>query len=319
MFVKVISAPLIIVKLETLLRRLPFDHPKRKNIEEMLARRKAGYKGEKSLEFYLSQNPADQFLIFHNLRLTYKEQKFQIDFLLLSAKQILILEVKNYSGELFFDKEFDQLFRTYKGKMECFPDPIAQVERQHFHLEKWLQHQKLPSLPIEHLVVISNLSTIVRATPGYKKAYETVCKADHLLDKITSFEKKNSQQTWDTKLVGKAKKLFLMNDTMYEDNVLKKFEINQSELLTGVFCPNCNHRPMEFKRSSWFCTNCRHLDHEVHKQAINDYFLLIEPQLTNKKLREFLGVPTQRQANYLLNQLDLHSSGPNKNRIYSPF
>lgn len=318
MFVKSVSPPRIIYLLETLHRRLPNDHAKKKNVEDMLARRKAGYNGEKSLVYYLDQSPAVEFLIFHNLRLTDKSKKFQMDFLLLSAKLILILEVKNYAGELFFDMEFGQLFRTYKGKMECFPDPIAQVETQHSHLVNWLHHHKFPSIPIQHLVVISNPSTFVRASHGYKKAYETVCKSDHLHTKMNVFGKKYIQQVWDAKLVGKAKKLLLGNDTLIEDNVMEMFEIKSTELLPGVVCPKCDHRPMEFKRSTWFCPNCKLLDHDVHKKAITDYFLLIEPEITNKKIREFLGIPTQRQATYILTQLNLRSKGINRHRIYLP-
>jgi len=52
--------------LEALLRRIPSDHPKRVLIENEYSKRMAGYKGEKSLDYYLSFLGEDYY-IFHDL------------------------------------------------------------------------------------------------------------------------------------------------------------------------------------------------------------------------------------------------------------
>ncbi|PWW26167.1 hypothetical protein DFO73_111105 [Cytobacillus oceanisediminis] len=50
MIVKERSTPIKITYLEALLRRLPYDHPKRSRIEEDLFKRRGGYRGEKALD-----------------------------------------------------------------------------------------------------------------------------------------------------------------------------------------------------------------------------------------------------------------------------
>lgn len=46
--------PLSIQKIEALLRRLPDDHPMRDKMKEDLAKSWAGYRGEQSVDYYLS-------------------------------------------------------------------------------------------------------------------------------------------------------------------------------------------------------------------------------------------------------------------------
>ncbi|MGM0874073.1 MAG: hypothetical protein ACQEWV_04595 [Bacillota bacterium] len=67
MIIKEKELPIKIKKLEALLRRLPKGHSKCSYVEEEFAKRMAGYKGEKSLEYYLSFLDED-FHIFHDLR-----------------------------------------------------------------------------------------------------------------------------------------------------------------------------------------------------------------------------------------------------------
>ncbi len=63
--------PLKIRQIEALLRRLPPHHPKIPLIEKDLIKRRAGYRGEKSVDYHLSFLP-DEYLIFHGLRLVHQ-------------------------------------------------------------------------------------------------------------------------------------------------------------------------------------------------------------------------------------------------------
>ncbi|MFB4163278.1 nuclease-related domain-containing protein [Alteribacillus sp. JSM 102045] len=51
----------------------------------------AGYRGEKSLDYYLSFLPENECLIFNDLRLPHKNYFFQIDILVLSTRFHLIV------------------------------------------------------------------------------------------------------------------------------------------------------------------------------------------------------------------------------------
>ncbi|WML49861.1 nuclease-related domain-containing protein [Neobacillus sp. PS3-34] len=316
MFAKEIAPPSIIFILEALLRRLPKEHPKRGIVEEKLYKRRSGYKGELSLKYFLNLPHFKPYIIFHDLRLTYHDQAFQIDFLLISTKFSLILEVKNYSGELFLEKDFDQLFRKRNEKTECFSNPITQAERQHDHLINWLSIYKFNELPIEHLVIISNPSTIINASSGYKKAFEIVCKSDQLINKIRKFEMKYNEDRSDTKILGKLKRLLLTKNTPLEQNILQKFEISPSDIIKGVLCQNCNSAALDIKRNKCICKICGCVENNLYKLAIEDYFLLIKPTITNQELREFLEISSQRSATHILSHLHLPFKGAARDRIY---
>lgn len=99
MFIKPLSTPLSLRKLQALFERTPIDHPARSQIQNDLGRTTVGFKGEESLLYYLEFLNEQQYFIFHNLRLPIRKDKFfQLDYLILSATFFLILEVKNYSG-----------------------------------------------------------------------------------------------------------------------------------------------------------------------------------------------------------------------------
>jgi len=316
LFIKDISPPKIILSLEALLRKIPVNHPKRPFVEEALAIRNSGYKGELSLKFYLSAPQFDPYFIFHNLRLEIGSQTFQIDFLIINNNYALILEVKNYSGKLFFDKQFNQIIRTLNDKTECFLDPITQVERQHELLEKWFNHYKVSEIPVEHLVIISNPSTIITASPGYDKAYKVVCKSDQINNKLRRYEEKHSKKVLQPKEITRVKKLLLAHNLPLNQDLLEKYSLNQTDLVSGVICPRCLKPSYGFFRRKWLCENCGEIGVESVQQALNDYCLLIGTEITNKELREFLRIPSQRAATAILSKLKLPSTGTTSNRVY---
>ncbi|WP_378934692.1 nuclease-related domain-containing protein [Metabacillus herbersteinensis] len=165
MIVKKREVPLYNEVLEALMRRLLHEHPSRKIISESLARRLAGFKGEQAIDYPLSFLPQMDYLIIHDLRLFVQGHYFQIDTLILNQRFFVILEVKNFTGTLFFDSEFNQLIRILNGKEEAFPDPILQLKRQHYQLTSWFKHQSFKTPPIHSFVVISAPRTLLKTSP----------------------------------------------------------------------------------------------------------------------------------------------------------
>ena len=156
--------PLKIRQLEALLRRLPPNHPKIPLIEQDLIKRRAGYRGEKNVDYHLSFLP-DEYLIFHGLRLVH-QHPFQIDTLILAPSFITAAEIKNISGTLFFEKHSQQVIRQSSKGEDGFSNPLLQVQRHKVQLQGWMEKMKLPELPIELLVIISSNSTIIKTNPG---------------------------------------------------------------------------------------------------------------------------------------------------------
>ncbi|MBM7659421.1 hypothetical protein JOC85_000188 [Bacillus mesophilus] len=122
--------PIHIRRLEALSRRLMKSHPAFHKVHENLLRQRAGYQGEKAIDYYLKYLPKEEYLVLHGLRLFDGVGYFQIDYLIISKSFILVIEVKNIFGTLLFDPEFNQCIRISQDKEEGFKDPILQVERQ---------------------------------------------------------------------------------------------------------------------------------------------------------------------------------------------
>ncbi|MFS0864077.1 nuclease-related domain-containing protein [Fredinandcohnia sp. 179-A 10B2 NHS] len=188
---KELEIPLRLRKIDALLKRLHETFPKYSIISEEYGRRMAGYLGEKSLKYYLSLLKDKNYLIFHNLRLpdTSGEHFFEIDLLLISPKFLLTIDAKNYRGELHFDGKFDQFIQTVGDKKKSYSCPIAQTNRHKMQLRKLLESAKFPSIQIENLVVFTNPSAIITATPDHKQVHKVI-KSTSFLSKIDLIEKK---------------------------------------------------------------------------------------------------------------------------------
>ncbi|XJZ26960.1 NERD domain-containing protein [Bacillota bacterium Lsc_1132] len=316
MIVKEREYPFRAILDEILLRRLPLIHPKRPIIAEDLRKYQSGYRGEKSLDYYLKFLPDDEYYIFQSLRLTYKNIIFQMDFLLLSAHFALIIEAKNYKGTLRFDSHFDQLIQTYQETEKAYENPVSQAKRQQSLLTKWLKDKTSLTLPIDFLVVMTNPNAILKTDPGNYEVLKKICKPHKLTDKIASTKKQHTQTPIDQKTLKKLSKLLIKHHTPPQFNILDVYKISKDEILPGVICPKCGALPMEYKPRSWHCPVCKTTSQDAHLNALHDYFLLIDHSITNAELRNFLHLPSRNAAQKILTKLNLTSTGQTKGKIY---
>ncbi|MFE8699485.1 NERD domain-containing protein [Cytobacillus sp. FJAT-54145] len=318
MIVKKLELPIRIRKLEALLRRLSSTHHKRELIEADLAKIYAGYKGENSIQYFLDLLPKQEFFIFHDLRIPNENHFFQIDILILSNSFILILEVKNIYGTLYFDQNFNQLIRTANNKEEGFPDPIIQAKRHQLQLENWLKYRAKTNLPIESFVVISNPASILKTDNNNKNIGKKVIHAHVLLDKVEELIRRYANQTLDSKSKQRITKLLLKDHKLETFSVLEKYQICKEEVITGVICPKCNNHKMTRSHGTWYCENCQTKDKLAHIQAIYDYFLLLSSSITNQQARDFLLLASEDTVARLLQQMKLPQTGAKKGRVYYP-
>jgi hypothetical protein len=77
LIVKKRTVPPNIQQNEALLARLVPQHPKTELIQEDLSKRLTGYKGERSVDYYLSLLPEKEYRIFQSLRLPQKRYTFK--------------------------------------------------------------------------------------------------------------------------------------------------------------------------------------------------------------------------------------------------
>jgi ribosomal protein L37AE/L43A len=316
MNVKKRKPPHKLLQTEALLTRLqPPDHPKRPLIEQDLKKRKAGYSGELSVDYHLSFLTDKKYMIFNDLCLPMEPHDFQIDSLLVTPNYSLPIEIKNISGILTIYPEFNQLSKEFNGIETGYPDPITQVNRQKLLLQKWFLNNKLPCPPVEFLVVFGNPSTILKMAPGHKRIppYDKMIHAQNLMREINKLNKQYTQEVIDIK---KVNRLLLNQQKPKYSQILTTYHLTETDIIKGVQCEKCLHI-MNRKTGIWQCSNCRHLSKTAHHKAIQDYFLLIKPTITNRELRNFLNLSSPKTGTLILQSLNLNKEGSTKGTVYT--
>lgn len=310
--------PLKILQNEALLPRLVPFHEIRPQIELDLKKRRAGFNGEKAVDYHLSFLTGKHYWLFHDIRLPLDPHYFQIDTLLLTPYYALIIEVKNISGIIRIDPQIKQCTRIYKDTTEGFIDPISQAKRQKHFLQKWLSLNKIPPMPIEYLVVISNPSTTIEYTsrPEAGSPYLNIIHSQNVIDGIIELNHSYQTSNLPDKTLKKIKKLVLTNHEEAPSNCLQTYNLTKEDILPGVLCRHCGHLPLKRIPNSWSCERCAKVSPNSHLNAIDDYFLLIDKRMTNQDLRTFLCLPSRKVATLLLQKSGLVPNGNGKGTFY---
>jgi hypothetical protein len=311
---KELTPPTILLQAEALERRVAETHIRMPDIKSKIRILRSGYNGEKTLKYYLEQIPKQKYHIFYGLRLPIGNTFFQIDALLLSNNLILIIDAKNHSGSLQFDK--NQLIHESAGSRVVYENPVAQVNRHKMSLKYFFDQYKIPLIPIDNLVTVCKPSTEIIISPGYKEAEHKVIKAYDLLTRINELEERYIDKKINQKIMNQVIKLLLTNHTPQNINIQNLFKISEDELIPGVQCPRCLYIPMDYKRSRWTCPVCLLLSKDAYLNGINDYFLLIKPSFYIPELRKFLLMPTSRTTRTNLPKLNLLYTGAKRGRTY---
>lgn len=308
--------PLKLKKEEALIRGLPPHHKKCKKILRNIQKGRAGFRGEKEVDYHLSFLPEEDYYIFQNLTLSIESRTFQMDHLVLSPWFTLIIESKNIYGHLYFDPVSKQLFRTYANQKEGFPDPILQVKRQMKLFQKWVSQHMVKPFPIYYLVAIGHPGTIVETKPGNEQIFEKVIHAEHLPDKIEELARTQNSASLSSYQLRKLSELLIAEKQISDFNIWDYYKINPSELQHGVPCPACSKTPMKRYYAKWKCVACGTSSQLAHKQVIEDYILLTG-SISNEKCRQLLVLDSRYTARRILHTMNLKTSGQNKNRTYT--
>lgn len=316
MIIKELQKPIELIIYETLLKRLSKNHIKIDEIKSDWAKRNAGFNGEKAVYRMLTYLDEKKYFIFHNLRLKMGQYYFQMDFLIVTTKFILIIEAKNIAGTLLFD-ELGQFIRVNQDKEEGFQDPVSQVQLHKRQLIKWLEKNHLPKVPIEYAVVISRPSSLIKMTNRNPEVRRRVLPLTKLLEFIENIDRCYKNESLLLKQLKKTNKILLKDNTPFIPNLLEKYNISKKDILTGVQCPKCLAVPMISINGTWKCPLCNTCSKTAHIEAIYDYLLLINPTINNHDLREFLHLPSRQKATRILTSMNLTYTGGNKNRLYS--
>ena len=309
--------PREITVLRTILRRFSLDPQMQAELESKLSRKLAGYKGEKELDYHLSQFDHTGFYILHDLRIPHNNTHFQIDSLLISDSFMLIIDSKNYAGTLDFYPEFNYLLQTLNGIEKVYPDPILQTRTQAAQLKSFLIKNHLSPPTIEFLVSISNSQAIIRNPGNNQDVRMRVCKTPAVAYKVKSFNDKYKNEILSIKEIKKITKLLLKSHEPYIPDI-QSMNLPMDQVKKGVQCPECRQIGMKRIYGNWVCEKCGHLSKDAHIDALRDFFVINGPTITSRQFSNFLNISSIHQSKRLLSALDLDSTGSTKGRVYTP-
>lgn len=156
-----------------------------------------GLYGEKSVQFEL-MNSFLPIHVLHDLQLQHGEWKAQYDFVVITRKFLLIIEVKNYYGNIQVTENGEFIRNVMKGKkvvfQEGFYSPIRQIERQTEVLRTLLKEHGVigNKTQIKQVVVFTNNKTILDLRKAKEDIRDRIVRVDGLVEYISKELKKSS-------------------------------------------------------------------------------------------------------------------------------
>ncbi len=211
----------------------------RKKVESHLKLFSIGQTGEKQVLFEL-QNAMLPFLVLHDVYIEFEDYKAQIDFIVITHKFILILEVKKLFGNIrVTDKGEFQRVVTKNNRVvnkEGMYSPINQVERHVAILEKLLKSSgTISKCPIKYAVTFANPKTILDIS---KSAPANIQSRIIRHDQIKSFIKKELEKKSPVLMLDHS--LYQIADVILQNSKEKAFNVEDYTLPTPQFSQKDN-------------------------------------------------------------------------------
>ncbi|WP_404405301.1 nuclease-related domain-containing protein [Jeotgalibacillus malaysiensis] len=313
MIIKKREMPQYIKTLQCIARRMPDFHPKKQVVEEELYKQMAGYKGEKSSDYYISYlDPAP--LVLYNIRLNNGDFNFQIDTMLIFNKAIFILEVKNLAGTIEIRSSYDQVLKTINDQTSAQKSFHTQVTLQKGNLDRWIKRRFNIKMPIIPLIIMSNPRSILKAESpellGNVHPSSSIPFAVYReLDKLSS-KKHSSKQ-----IRALAEQMAASHEEL-EVDWFERFDFNIKTLLVGMSCPSCEQFDIVHSSMKWSCKNCSFSGFQIVESALEEAFLLMGEGIRNKELRKFMGELSTQTMNRIARKANLHKTGLTKGTKY---
>lgn len=283
MIVRKRNRPKVLQKTEALISRLPAKHQALPILHGEAAKRQAGYNGERKFDYYANLFPR-QYAILHDITLNVDQVDLQLDSIILSNQAIYIIEVKNYAGTVVFDTNLNQCIRDNGETLEGFDDPVIQVKNAELLLKKWLFDKQLEELPVYSFIAFANEKAIVKIEGGTK--INNLTRVNAIPNLIMDFD--DTLPKKKPYLKEKVIPHLLKECKDFDFDLFKKYNIQQSDIQSGVQCLACNTLTMKWHRRYWRCQKCHNRSENAHLKALKDYQLLIGNDITNAQSREFL-------------------------------
>lgn len=178
---------------------------------------KKGIYGENKL-LYVLQNSNIPMYILHDLNLEFENSKSQIDFLIITKRNVYLLEAKDLNGNLDIeiDGTFTRRFGRYKKGIK---NPMTQNLEHEVTLNKILKKEKL-YLKYKSVVVLTNDYSYINYKKGTKEKYKNIIRNDQLYSYISNIEKKSNVCRSEKKIKDICDRLLKYNKILFKIIIL---------------------------------------------------------------------------------------------------
>lgn len=298
------SSNVLVKLLEALVARLPTWHEMISPLKEEIKRLEAGIIGEEFIQKILVGQP---YTLISDVTL---EQQ-QIDFIVITERSCIVLEVKNIRGKIQLTDSPRQMIRELEdGSVNIFTSPVAQLEnnvravRHFFKKYNW-------DLPIYGAICFPfNTATF----SPFQSNYPILVGKD-LLNFLARVQK--GEMRISAKQVKQlARQLRQASVPYVRDPLCVRYKIDSANLKVGCRCPDCDHVGMTRKFAEWVCVRCGKCSRDAHKAALLEYAHMISDTITVAEAMEFLGIESRHVARRLLLDAKAKQEGSTNKSIY---
>lgn len=244
---------------ETLLSRKVLS-PKEKQQYERIQK---GFDGEWKLIHYLNKMKPDKMFPLFNCLFDVNGQEIQIDCLLLTNDTIFLLEVKNFTGDYYFENSKIYSLQT---RNEIY-NPMMQIERTEFLFKRLLRNMRV-QMPVRSFILFVNHRFMLYCVnPQLPMIFPS--QVERFLQKTGKNANPLTQRIRDFAD-------HLMEQRKSHSRYEQLPEYHLSELKRGLFCWHCHKKLVRDGQLYFSCPDCRgsfHID-SVVMYAVAQFHLL---------------------------------------------
>ncbi|MGM9921292.1 MAG: nuclease-related domain-containing protein [Bhargavaea sp.] len=306
------NIPERLAALAVLESRVSDRHPAYERIRADLEMRLAGYAGEKKADFYLEEaRLKEKPVVLKDVMIPSGGKQVQVDTLVLHPAFVLVLEVKNMTGELYFDDATGQFYRVINGVREGMRNPEDQLNRAVTATERFLASIELP-VRVHGAIVLASYNGLVAKGPVSRPIFPV----DRLPGHVEKLEEENRAvlKRRDIQFVIDALNLL---DREKQDQYFKWYKLEKLDVKQGVRCPTCFNVGMERGHGRWICKNCDIQSHDAHLAALQEYRLLYGEHITVKAMMSFLCLNSKQATLRLCSTIGLRDHEKKRYKVFT--
>ncbi|MDQ0352359.1 hypothetical protein J2R98_002203 [Alkalibacillus filiformis] len=304
------SKPPELEQLEALVPRYKGKDQTYQTIQERLGKELAGYKGERSLHYYIKLLKLNNHFLLFGFRAKGIDSYFQIDSMLITQSFILIIEAKHLKGTLSIN-EAGQLIQETEDYTEVYQNPLTQANIQRYQLTHLLSQRELDLLPIYTCVTFTHPKSIL----NINKNSVDIFPSQNLPSYIYKVLSQNKKPIISNQKAHSIATTLKFQHSPKNNNLINYYGITDHLVRKGVWCTACQKIMMIRIHGNWHCPKCNHKDKTAHMQALREFSILYDrQQITNKEARTFLKIESESTAKRLLSKFD--RIGDTKGSLY---